>query len=183
MSLNLLGTEALSLLIAAAAAGTYQDKDGRTLEIDACVAAELGRKVGPLLAARISGELARVDIHFLPAEMPPPLKLDGERLYWRGKLLLLTPSEVRLIRLLAGRAPIDVSYRALYDAARGTGFAAGTGVEGYRSNVRQTMKRIRAKFLDADPSFDRIKTYAGFGYGWLVTGAQAVAEPQMAEAG
>jgi two-component system response regulator ChvI len=32
--------------------------------------------------------------------------------------------------------------------------------------VRSAIKRIRTKFRDFDPSFDKIENYAGFGYCW-----------------
>ena len=48
----------------------------------------------------------------------------------------------------------------------GAGFAAGEGAEGYRSNVRAFIKRIREKFTTIDPDFDAIQNYPGFGYRW-----------------
>ena len=42
----------------------------------------------------------------------------------------------------------------------------GPGAEGYRSNARTFIKRIRKKFRDSDPGFDQIENYAGFGYRW-----------------
>ena len=59
-------------------------------------------------------------------------------------------------------------YRALYDALHGDGFLAGQGEEGYRANVRAMIKRIRRKFVEVDPGFDALGTYAGFGYRWQV---------------
>jgi two-component system, OmpR family, response regulator ChvI len=43
---------------------------------------------------------------------------------------------------------------------------AGNGADGYRANVRSAIKRIRNKFRDVDPTFDKIENYAGFGYCW-----------------
>jgi two-component system, OmpR family, response regulator ChvI len=43
---------------------------------------------------------------------------------------------------------------------------AARGDDGYRANVRSMIKRIRIKFLDCDPNFDEIESYAGFGYRW-----------------
>ncbi|MFQ6019027.1 MAG: helix-turn-helix domain-containing protein, partial [Kiloniellaceae bacterium] len=61
----------------------------------------------------------------------------------------------------------DATYRQIYDIVRGKDFAAGYGSEGFRANVRSFIKRIRKKFRDVDPEFDRIDNYAGFGYRWL----------------
>jgi two-component system, OmpR family, response regulator ChvI len=51
----------------------------------------------------------------------------------------------------------------------GKDFIAGHGAEGYRANVRTFIKRIRKKFRDCDPDFDRIDNYPGFGYRWLAS--------------
>ena len=42
----------------------------------------------------------------------------------------------------------------------------GEGPTGYMRNVRTCVKRIRRKFVDADPAFDALKTHHGFGYRW-----------------
>jgi two-component system, OmpR family, response regulator ChvI len=94
------------------------------------------------------------------------LIFDGARVVWRGSPVPLTPTEVRMVRLLAERAGRDVGYREIYDAARGQGFVAGSGTDGYRTNVRAAIRRIRQKFRDLDPEFDAIEAYAGYGYRW-----------------
>ncbi len=40
------------------------------------------------------------------------------------------------------------------------------GSDGFRANVRSFIKRIRKKFRDADPEFEEIDNYPGFGYRW-----------------
>ena len=50
--------------------------------------------------------------------------------------------------------------------SHGKGFVAGHGPEGYRSNVRTFIKRIRQKFRDIDDDFDAIENYPGYGYRW-----------------
>jgi two-component system response regulator ChvI len=35
--------------------------------------------------------------------------------------------------------------------------------------VRSAIKRIRNKFRDLDPTFDKIENYTGFGYCWRKT--------------
>ena len=94
------------------------------------------------------------------------LREGSHRAVWRGSDVPLSRGEFEMVRLLARRAGDDVPYRALYDALRGEGFAAGQGEEGYRANVRAMVKRIRRKFESIDPAFDSLGTYAGFGYRW-----------------
>jgi two-component system response regulator ChvI len=85
---------------------------------------------------------------------------------WRGHVIDLTFGEFRVVSVLAqtGR---DVTYREIYDALRGENFIAGDGAEGYRTNVRALIKRLREKFTAADPSFGAIANYPGFGYRWM----------------
>ena len=61
---------------------------------------------------------------------------------------------------------MHVSYRVLYDLVHGKDFLAGQGPEGYRSNMRTFIKRIRKKFCDIDANWDLIENYSGFGYRW-----------------
>jgi two-component system response regulator ChvI len=46
------------------------------------------------------------------------------------------------------------------------GFIAGSGDDGYRTNVRSTIKRIRNKFREIDPVFEEIKNSVALGYCW-----------------
>ena len=85
---------------------------------------------------------------------------------WRGQEIDLTFGEFRVVSLLA-QAGRDVTYREIYDALRGENFIAGDGAEGYRTNVRALIKRLREKFTAADSSFGAIANYPGFGYRWL----------------
>ena len=48
----------------------------------------------------------------------------------------------------------------------GSGFQSGSGSDGYRSNVRGFIKRIRRKFETSDAAFEAIENYPGFGYRW-----------------
>lgn len=98
---------------------------------------------------------------------PLELRDDISRAYWRGGQVDLTLSEYAIVRYMAFRTEGDVTYRQIYDVVRGKDFAAGHGSEGFRANVRSFIKRIRKKFRDVDPHFDRIDNYAGFGYRWL----------------
>lgn len=94
------------------------------------------------------------------------LRTESCRALWRGAEVPLTLTEFHVVALLAGKIGGDVSYREIYDVVRGEGFIAGIGNEGYRSNVRTMVKRIRQKFRDLDPAFDALENYPGFGYRW-----------------
>lgn len=94
------------------------------------------------------------------------LRVEIKRALWKGKEVALSLGEFQIVWALAGRAGDDLSYRELYDLARGEGFVAGQGEEGYRANVRAMIKRIRKKFMEIDPGFDALENYAGFGYRW-----------------
>lgn len=116
------------------------------------------------------------------AAEPPPedgLRFDEDcaRIYWRGARLKLTLSEVKIVRFLAAQAGRDVSYRAIYDQLRGEGFQAGAGDNGYRTNVRAIIRRIRRAFHNVDPGFDMIQNYPGFGYRWKAGPETAAVEP------
>jgi two-component system response regulator ChvI len=96
-----------------------------------------------------------------------PLRLDAgiHAATWRGRKVELTWGEFRVVELLAQRRQ-DTSYRDIYDVLRGENFIAGEGPDGYRTNVRALIKRIRQKFVDVDPGFSAIVNYPGFGYRW-----------------
>ena len=97
---------------------------------------------------------------------PLELRLEIHRAYWRERQVDLTLSEFAIIRFMVTQSGSDVTYRQIYDIVRGKDFMAGFGTEGYRANVRSFIKRIRKKFRDVDPEFDRIDNYPGFGYRW-----------------
>jgi two-component system, OmpR family, response regulator ChvI len=94
------------------------------------------------------------------------LRPDVSRAYWQDADLSLTLGEYNIVHLLASNVGRYVTYRAIYDRLHYEGFIAGTGADGYRANVRSAIKRIRNKFRDFDPTFDRIENYTGFGYCW-----------------
>jgi two-component system, OmpR family, response regulator ChvI len=95
------------------------------------------------------------------------LRYETGRALWAGRPVDLTLTEFKILVLLVERAGQDVGYREIYDLVHGKDFIAGHGAEGYRANVRTFIKRIRKKFRDGDPSFDRIDNYPGFGYRWI----------------
>lgn len=97
---------------------------------------------------------------------PLELRIDIHRAYWNGNQVDLTLSEFAIIKFMVTQSGRDVTYRQIYDIVRGKDFVAGFGTDGFRANVRSFIKRIRKKFRDVDPEFDRIDNYPGFGYRW-----------------
>lgn len=94
------------------------------------------------------------------------LDLASARAHWKRLPVALTHTEFKVVRHLAMGAGRDASYRELYDLMRGEGFQAGQGEDGYRTNVRAIVKRVRQKFRDVDPEFQALENYSGFGYRW-----------------
>jgi two-component system, OmpR family, response regulator ChvI len=94
------------------------------------------------------------------------LRTDVSRAHWKDVDVNLTLGEFNIVHLLASNVGRYVTYRAIYDRLRHEGFIAGDGADGYRANVRSAIKRIRNKFRDFDPTFDKIENYTGFGYCW-----------------
>ncbi len=90
----------------------------------------------------------------------------SKRAKWDGKEIGLTLTEFNILCRLIENPGTDVPYRDIYDLVHGEGFIAGSGVEGYRANVRTFIKRIRKKFRELDDAFDHIENYPGFGYRW-----------------
>ena len=70
-----------------------------------------------------------------------------------------------MVELLAHTGQ-PLTYRAIYDTAHYAGFIAGSGEHGYNTNVRSLLKRIRRKFLEADPGFSKIENVPNVGYRW-----------------
>ena len=97
---------------------------------------------------------------------PLELRNDIKRAFWRGDQVDLTLTEFTIVFFLVARPGADVTYRQIYDLVRGKDFIAGYGPDGFRSNVRSFIKRIRKKFREVDPDFDHIENYPGFGYRW-----------------
>jgi two-component system response regulator ChvI len=94
------------------------------------------------------------------------LRPDISRAYWKGVDVSLTLGEYNIVHLLASNAGRYVTYRAIYDRLHYEGFIAGSGADGYRTNVRSAIKRIRNRFRALDPTFDETENYQGFGYCW-----------------
>lgn len=99
---------------------------------------------------------------------PLQLKLRVCRASWKGIDVGLTLTEYKIVHLLVSSLGNHLTYRAVYDTMHHEGFIAGSGEDGYRTNVRSCIKRIRNKFRALDPTFACIANYPSFGYRWEV---------------
>jgi two-component system, OmpR family, response regulator ChvI len=102
------------------------------------------------------------------------LRPSVHRADWNEVDVGLTVGEYGIVHLLASRVGQYQTYRTIYDVQYYEGFVAGQGDQGYRTNVRSTIKRIRKKFCDIDPTFSEIENSATLGYRWR--GLTAAAE-------
>ena len=100
---------------------------------------------------------------------PLTLKPKVSRAYWGDQDVRLTVTEFNIVHLLATHAGQDVTYRTIYDTVHRVGFVAGSGEDGFRTNVRSSVKRIRNKFRAIDAGFTEIENFLGFGYRWRDT--------------
>jgi two-component system response regulator ChvI len=91
---------------------------------------------------------------------------DSHRAYWNEFDVGLTVAEYNIVHLLVSNVGRYRLYRAIYDLQYYDGFVAGPGKHGYRTNVRATIKRIRRKFRELDPTFNEITNSHAFGYRW-----------------
>jgi two-component system response regulator ChvI len=89
------------------------------------------------------------------------------RAYWKEVDVGLTVSEYDIVHFLASNVGRYQAYRTIYDLQYYEGFIAGQGNQGYRTNVRSTIKRIRKKFCELDPTFSEIENSIALGYRWL----------------
>ncbi len=88
------------------------------------------------------------------------------RAFWKGVDINLTVTEFNIVHMLATHAGEYVTYRAIYDFVHRVGFIAGSGEDGFRTNVRSSVKRIRNKFRAIDDGFSEIENFPAFGYRW-----------------
>ncbi|MDE2228402.1 MAG: response regulator transcription factor [Alphaproteobacteria bacterium] len=132
----------------------------------------------PILAKRIRLIL---DSHRRARETPDKaalacgkltLRPDVSRAFWDGKDANLTVTEFNIVHLMVSHAGEHVTYRSIYDCVHHAGFVAGNGDEGYRTNVRSSIKRIRNKFRSLDAEFGEIENFPAFGYRWRTAPAQ-----------
>jgi two-component system response regulator ChvI len=88
------------------------------------------------------------------------------RAYWNDVDVGLTLVEYNIAHLLASNAGRWMTYRAIYDRVHYEGFIGGGGEDGYRTNVRGIIRRMRKKFLQCDETFAEIDNFVGLGYRW-----------------
>ena len=88
------------------------------------------------------------------------------RAYWNISDVGLTLVEYNIVHLLVSNAGRWLTYRAIYDRVHYEGFIGGSGEDGYRTNVRGIVKRMRKKFLQCDETFAEIDNFVGLGYRW-----------------
>jgi DNA-binding response OmpR family regulator len=107
------------------------------------------------------------------ADMPDvdigPLRINrsSQRVFWKGQDADLTMTEFRVVKLFVDNIGDWLTYRKVYDVVHYSGFTAGWGCEGYRTNVRSIIKRMRRKFMIIDPAWNMIENYSGYGYRWV----------------
>jgi two-component system, OmpR family, response regulator ChvI len=94
------------------------------------------------------------------------LNANASRASWNEVDVGLTVGEYDIVHLLASNVGDYKSYRAIYDLQYFEGFIAGSGPDGYRTNVRSSIKRIRRKFCKVDPTFSEIQNSQKRGYRW-----------------
>lgn len=119
----------------------------------------------PHLAARVAALFRRIDALREPHAAGEVLRrghlaIDSERMQtsWNGVPVVLSLTEFWIVHALA-RNPGHVKNRSqLMDAAN---------VVLDDNTITSHVKRIRRKFLEADPAFDAIQTVYGMGYRWL----------------
>ncbi len=94
------------------------------------------------------------------------LRRDSHRALWRGVEVPFTVTEFRIVQLLATSGVCGATYRAIYDVVHGPGFSAGDGPDGFRTNVRSLVRRIRAKLRRCGAPDDIVQNLPGAGYRW-----------------
>jgi two-component system, OmpR family, response regulator ChvI len=88
------------------------------------------------------------------------------RAHWNEIDIALTVTEFNIVQLMVANVGEYVTYRSIYDCVHCEGFVAGSGKDGYRTNVRSLIKRIRNKFRSVDVDFAEIENFPAFGYRW-----------------
>jgi len=133
------------------------------------------------MSSNVNGTMAEA----LPALVDPPhpvtnpcsgcprwqrktdLIITESAVYWRNVSIGATMGELRIITTLVAARGEYVEYRTIYDKLKGIpGFRAGYGDDGFHTNVRSCIKRIRKKFIRLDPEFNCIVNMQAYGYAW-----------------
>ena len=106
----------------------------------------------------------------MPTMIRGALKLDFRtgRAFWKDHPVELTVTQFNIVHLLARHIGENLTYRQIYDIVHKPGFHAGDGEDGYQTNVRSLIKRIRQQFRAADRDFAEIENHRSVGYRWRV---------------
>jgi two-component system, OmpR family, response regulator ChvI len=94
------------------------------------------------------------------------LSPSASRAYWNEVDVGLTIGEYDIVHFLASNVGNYETYRAIYDVQYYEGFVAEQGIQGYRINVRSSIRRIRRKFCEVDSTFSEIQNSQSRGYRW-----------------
>jgi two-component system, OmpR family, response regulator ChvI len=94
------------------------------------------------------------------------LDSNANRAFWNDVDVGLTVTEFDIVLFLASNVGTYKTYREIYDLQYYEGFIAGYGTRGFQTNVRSSIKRIRRKFCDVDPTFSEIQNSQARGYRW-----------------
>jgi two-component system response regulator ChvI len=94
------------------------------------------------------------------------LSPSASRARWNEVDVGLTVSEYDTVHFLVSNVHNFVTYRDIYNIQYYDGFHAGNGVDGYRTNVRSSIKRIRRKFCEVDSTFSEIQNSQSRGHRW-----------------
>ncbi|MDX1575231.1 MAG: winged helix-turn-helix domain-containing protein [Kiloniellales bacterium] len=112
-------------------------------------------------AGVLLGETGRLE----PGRSQDPLVFDAEgtRVSWKDSYLDLSPAERALLSGLVAAPNPGLTYQRARTIL--------SGLEGRQSDqsperVKSLVRRLRKKFREVDPDFDRIVFVPGCGYGW-----------------
>lgn len=140
------------------------------------------KRVELILSGNRGQPEGRADVDEVLGDSALEMKTKSHRAFWKGQEVPLTLREFEIVKLMVSRAGTDVNFKEIHSLVHGENFAVGYGPDGYRSNVRTFIKRIRRKFRDLDETFEAIVNYPGFGYRWQNAPTEADNQLEPAEA-
>src|SRR5262249_39918500 len=120
-----------------------------------------------VLLARVAALLRREALKAKPDDEQPPLRLgdlelrpDRLEVAFKGQPVTVTVTEFRMLEAFLRRPAIVLSRDRLLQIVRGDDSVVVDRI------VDTYVRRLRRKFEQVDPSFDRIETVIGAGYRW-----------------
>jgi DNA-binding response OmpR family regulator len=140
----------------------------RDTEIDEALGLELGaddyvtKPVSTRVVALRIAALLRRTTSIPTAVASDGLHVDADRLEiaWNGHGIEVTVTEFRLVEALVSRVGFVLNREQLMDRMRGDDSVVDPRI------VDTYIRRLRRKFEEIDPAFDRIETRVGAGYRW-----------------